>query len=583
MVRMDVLGALRRSWWLLVVLGAVGLVVGVLLPVSHQAGPPTGASTLAWQARTVVGTAPKGGGNQVAGDVTAAQIQFYGASVVVKRATAEAAGLDVPVSRYASYFSATVVHGGGGAATVVLTARGRTKAGATALATAYAKQLGDYLTFLATTSAVARAGAGGTVVAGHTGYQVLQVATATSTSVSGPSSGSAGTRWARGIIGLLIGLVLAVVAALVRERLDQRLRNADRARASFGFPVVVEIPVAAAQNPAVPGQYPMVDVVRNPNSAGAEAYRMLRMSLLFEPAPTPVPPAPDEQATGPAAASEPAAEPAVPAEPAERQIILVASAGNEITRPHVAANLAAIYGEAGQKVVVISTWDIEAVTAADTPEVPGSDRIRPRDVEAQIEPSRLDHVYRLSMTPFVAGSAQLVSRGGLLLDAARSVCDVVIVDVPPMLALHHAEALSHSVDVVLVVGECGFTTLDEARRAGDLLRRIGAPVLGVVLTNVSLPAGDIRQTVPRHHPDPDPDPDPATATATATASTEVDEEPVAVAAGATAGAATAGATASTGAAGPAASATTPGPARRGAATASKPASPGGEPGSAEPS
>jgi len=156
---------------------------------------------------------------------------------------------------------------------------------------------------------------------------------------------------------------------------------------------------------------------------------------------------------------------------------------------------------------------------------------------------------------------------------------VVIVDVPPMLALHHAEALSHSVDVVLVVGECGFTTLDEARRAGDLLRRIGAPVLGVVLTNVSLPAGDIRQTVPRHHPDPAT----ATATATATASTEVDEEPVAVAAGATASAATTGATANAGAAGPAASATTPGPARRGAATASKPASPGGEPGSAEPS
>ncbi len=31
----------------------------------------------------------------------------------------------------------------------------------------------------------------------------------------------------------------------------------------------------------------MVDVVRNPDSVGAEAYRMLRMSLMFEPVSVP--------------------------------------------------------------------------------------------------------------------------------------------------------------------------------------------------------------------------------------------------------------------------------------------------------
>ncbi len=62
-----------------------------------------------------------------------------------------------------------------------------------------------------------------------------------------------------------------------------------------------------------------------------------------------------------------------------------------------------------------------------------------------------------------------------------------------MLAVHHAEALVHAVDVVLVVGECRFTTFDDARKAGDLLRRLGAPVLGVVLTNVRIDQRDIRQ------------------------------------------------------------------------------------------
>ncbi len=63
--------------------------------------------------------------------------------------------------------------------------------------------------------------------------------------------------------------------------------------------------------------------------------------------------------------------------------------------------------------------------------------------------------------------------------------------------MHHVEALAQLVDVVLVVGECGTTTFDEARRSGDLLRRMAAPVLGVVLTNVRLPYNDPRQMTPQ--------------------------------------------------------------------------------------
>ncbi len=193
---MDVAGALRRTWWLVVALGAVGVLVGVVLPVSNVPGDSTVPASLAWQARTLVGTAPGGGGNQVAGDVTAAQIQFYGSGLVVETAAAKAAGLDVPPSRYPAYFSAVIGPGGastsasGATSTVVLTTRGRTRAEATSLGNAYADQLGKYLTFLATTSAIAKGGSG-TVVAGHTGYQVLETASATR-SVSAPSGGSAG-------------------------------------------------------------------------------------------------------------------------------------------------------------------------------------------------------------------------------------------------------------------------------------------------------------------------------------------------------------------------------------------------------
>ena len=174
---------------------------------------------------------------------------------------------------------------------------------------------------------------------------------------------------------------------------------------------------------------------------------------------------------------------------------MVVSPSTEPTRPQVAANLAAAYAEAGQRVVVIGTGEL----GAGPPRGGGrtlTGRITPEDVEARLEPSWVDRVFRLDLRHFIENSGQLVLRMPAVLGATRAQADVVIVEAPPLLAVHHVEALSNMVDVVLVVGECGTTTFDEARRSGDLLRRMSAPVLGVVLTNVRLQYRDPRQLPP---------------------------------------------------------------------------------------
>jgi hypothetical protein len=151
-----------------------------------------------------------------------------------------------------------------------------------------------------------------------------------------------------------------------------------------------------------------------------------------------------------------------------------------------AANLGATYAEAGQRVIVISTDDIPSGFVPET----GFDQIPsfgPADLAVQLQASSLPNVSRLSLRPFVSSSGQLVNRAPALFAAARQLADVVIVETPAVLAVHHAEALVHAVDVVLVVAECGTTTMDEARRTSEVLRRLGAPVLGVVLTNSTGP------------------------------------------------------------------------------------------------
>jgi hypothetical protein len=235
-----------------------------------------------------------------------------------------------------------------------------------------------------------------------------------------------------------------------------------------------------------------LDVVGDPNSSPAEAYRMLRMSIMFErlsPGLAPLDMYGDGSGGFPATSGEPFEAP----EPGSRQVILVVSAGNEETRSVVAANLGATYGEAGQRVIVTSTGDIDSGYAAGNVKV-GTGGLELFELSAHLQSSSLANVSRLSLRPFVGTSGQLVTRAAEVLDAARQLADVIIVEAPPLLISHHGEALVHAVDAVLIVGECGTTTMDEARRTGDILRRVGAPVLGVVLTKVQLSTKDVRLT-----------------------------------------------------------------------------------------
>ena len=82
------------------------------------------------------------------------------------------------------------------------------------------------------------------------------------------------------VVGFLLGLLLGAAIVIARVLLDKRIRTAGQAANGFGFPVIVEIPArppVSADERAAP-----VDVAMQPGSVEAEAFRMLRMSVLFE-------------------------------------------------------------------------------------------------------------------------------------------------------------------------------------------------------------------------------------------------------------------------------------------------------------
>jgi Mrp family chromosome partitioning ATPase len=510
----DYAGALRRSWRLIVVLALIGAVVAVLIPASHAKKV---RSALPYAATTIVGSPPNGTGSPLRAGVSSGQILFFATQSSTERSVISDAGLAVDPSQAPVYMSAALIPASGVSSTgasailkrnaptvVLLTGYGATPADALTVANTYAQDTGQ---------AVATGLDASPKTSGvSAGYTVIVPAQVAATTKAGKSSLTA-SRKVRGLVGLGIGAVIAAGIVLLRELLDKRLRNAARTEANFGFPVVAEIPLVVSSGSESNALVaPVVDVVRYPESPGAEAYRLLRMSVMFE-ALAPLSGPTDPFALGFQSSmgdDGPGATPVASIAPrtvTDRQVILVVSAGTEPTRPHVAANLAAIYAEAGQRVVVISTGQLW-LGGNQGRQTAGE--IRPEDVEAQLKPSRLDNVFRLDLGHFVANSSQLVNRAPAIFDAVRTLSDLVIVEVPPLLAVHHTEALAHAVDVVLVVAECKYTTFDDARQAGDQLRRMEAPVMGVVLTNVRIPHSDVRHLgLPRSVvPVPEPDPEP---------------------------------------------------------------------------
>jgi Mrp family chromosome partitioning ATPase len=512
------LGAVRQRWRLIVVLAVVGAIVFLLLPTST---PKHVKSNLRWETYAIVG-APVSTGI-LAGSITASQILFFANTAPVKvnalgtvrlvgnpyvyaagmfgtstapstkgpyPLAAGAGGTPAPTGKAAAAASSGVV---------TLYASADTASLAAQLANAYAVALGNRLQAVATARAAERAAASPTPasraatttttlptsptaqVANTTGYEIVFPGTpGAAKKVNLVKASTFASHKVRLVAGLLLGVVLSILLILLREVLNRTIRRPTRNEVHFKLPLIAEIPETYPPDPSV------VDVVDRPASPAAEVYRKLRMSVLFEAIASDGASArggdPFADMFGvPSAQIEPYRVP----EPGSRSVVLVVSTMDEPSRPKVVANLAATYAEAGEHVVVVSTGDLEVGTTFPAESVL-SGPVSAGDVQCRLAPAGPDNVSMLSMRHFMRNSGQLVSRSKDVLDAARMVSDVIIIEVPAFLKYHHGEAMVHSVDVVVVVSECGVTTAHDARDAGDILRRLGAPVLGVVFTGEKL-------------------------------------------------------------------------------------------------
>ena len=298
-----------------------------------------------------------------------------------------------------------------------------------------------------------------------------------------PKSGGA-----RAAILAGLGLLLGAVGALAADRLDTRVRGKVDAERAFDLPVIAEIPPLASSGG---GKGRELVVATRPASPFVESYRALRTVVLFAAAETTL----SRTVNGAGLDDDPAPNaggdmPVEGRSAAKRaQVVLVTSPSAGEGKTTTAAHLAAVLAEAGRSTLVISA-DFRRPRIHEYFGVPrepglsdvlesGSGHVRLSDLQMT---TSFAGVHLLPSGGPVDNPAQLLAESADLIDAARKLFDYIVIDTPPLLVANDATELAGIADVVIMVAKADRTSRDSGRRATEVLRRVGAPVLGVVIS-----------------------------------------------------------------------------------------------------
>lgn len=113
----------------------------------------------------------------------------------------------------------------------------------------------------------------------------------------------------------------------------------------------------------------------------------------------------------------------------------------------------------------------------------------PKDLP--LEDSGISNLRLLPSGPLPPNPSELLGSRRMteLIDQLKELADLVLFDSPPIIAVTDAAVLATKMDGVLLVIKAGKTKRELAKKAKELLEKVNANLLGVVLNNVRYEAG----------------------------------------------------------------------------------------------
>ncbi len=284
-----------------------------------------------------------------------------------------------------------------------------------------------------------------------------------------------------GVAGLAVGIVLGLILAVISDRLDRGLKDQADFEREFRLPILALIPLVGRKWRQDRGTGIGFIGFADTGSQIIEAYRLLRSNLQYF-----------EVEKG-------------------LQTILITSGLPQEAKTSTAINLALGLAMSGSKVALVdsdlrnpqmhqylkldnrvglSTVLTGTVRVEDAIKIVKSAEFVPQSpgaLEVQKKESLLQRDFLcLTSGPLPPNPAELLAspRTEEILKSLAALVDYVIVDSAPILLVADAVSLAPRVDGVIVVSRAGRATVDQAREIRNVLDRVGAPSLGLVISGV---------------------------------------------------------------------------------------------------
>jgi non-specific protein-tyrosine kinase len=211
------------------------------------------------------------------------------------------------------------------------------------------------------------------------------------------------------------------------------------------------------------GASPLI-ALRDPRAAASEAYRTLRTNIQFSSLDKPL------------------------------HTLLATSTAPDEGKSTTLANLAVTMAQAEQRVILVDC-DLRRPTLHTlfglTNEFGLTSMILAQEESPPLQETGVPGLSLLASGPLPPRPADILGsrRMEATIARLRAEADIVLFDTPPVVAVTDAAVLATRVDGVLLVFQAGKTSRDRARRARQMLEKVKANIVGVVLNNAEVEQG----------------------------------------------------------------------------------------------
>ncbi len=257
------------------------------------------------------------------------------------------------------------------------------------------------------------------------------------------------------LLAALVGIMLSFGTVFLIEMLDDTVKDAEETGRKFGVPVLgivshfekTDTPITQA----------------HPRSPVSEGFRGLRTNVRFASVSAPL------------------------------QKILVTSPMPGEGKTTIASNLAIVLAQGGAQVTLVDADlrrpSVHKVFGLQNQAGLTSVFLRPEnDNHSVAQPSKVNGLSIVTSGQIPPNPAELLGsmRMQSLLLELQTEADLIILDTPPVLSVTDAVALAPNTDGVLIVVVPGKTKLQTLKMTIDSLRRVNAPILGIVYNNMTV-------------------------------------------------------------------------------------------------